>query len=536
MTTKTQKINVVGEGTYGCVHKPSLQCANKQKQTKKKDFYEGKISKIGLKNHINTEINEYKTIEYIDRKNEFYPGKPLDCNPIKDEKTLEAIDNCENFKSNDIDNYKLLIMNDGGDNLKIFTKKILEKYKPSNMNPNTMMEAKETMEMFWIEATRLFNGIQIFGEYKVVHHDLKAENIVYNITKNRTNFIDFGLMTNMSNIKIESENSNYEFSVRHFSFPPEMKFINKNLFLDVVSKKKNIENEFADFVKFIDDPSESLVYYTNISDTTLPPIFTCTVGVDDQITQEISLHKNQYLTMLNTIRPKTYNVFLYKCITTIDSYGLALALMYVLNRTWVFLLNDKFVFHLYNLLLSMMNYNALERIQPNDAVNKYKTLVNKYIILPAQKQQDVLSFFMENYDKNAAPDAPDAQELKQLPGAKKAKTKPELAPLEIQGINILPSKVLSKVPSKVASKTPSKAHRTAILPIPQNEIVRFLEGSLIKVSKPPSDPPSDPPTQKKAKQPTQKKAKQPTQKKAKQPTKKPSKNQTNKTKKVRTGM
>ena len=201
---------VIGEGTYGCVHRPSLRCGNKAKIN-----YDGKISKLGKKKHINEEIAEYATIARVDKTNFFYPGKPNSCPPMRDEPTLEAINECRDFKSKDIAKYKLLVMKDGGENLDDFAKSIQSRRSDIPL-------VRQQMEKFWIEAHRMFLGITKFLEAGIVHHDLKHKNIVYNEEQNRINFIDFGLMTTVDTIKNESRDSNYGFSIRHWSFPPEM--------------------------------------------------------------------------------------------------------------------------------------------------------------------------------------------------------------------------------------------------------------------------------------------------------------------------
>ena len=47
---------VIGEGSYGCVHRPSLTCKDK------KIDYKNKISKLMTQKHLNTEIAEYDRI------------------------------------------------------------------------------------------------------------------------------------------------------------------------------------------------------------------------------------------------------------------------------------------------------------------------------------------------------------------------------------------------------------------------------------------------------------------------------------------
>ena len=44
---------VIGEGSYGCVHRPSLQCT-------KKKVSKNKISKLMTRKHLDKELKEFK--------------------------------------------------------------------------------------------------------------------------------------------------------------------------------------------------------------------------------------------------------------------------------------------------------------------------------------------------------------------------------------------------------------------------------------------------------------------------------------------
>ena len=83
----------IGEGTYGCVHKPSLKCKNKQIS------YEGKISKIMRASAAFKEMKEYSTINSIDADKKFYQGEPIECDPVDNEEARREIDACRDISS-----------------------------------------------------------------------------------------------------------------------------------------------------------------------------------------------------------------------------------------------------------------------------------------------------------------------------------------------------------------------------------------------------------------------------------------------------
>jgi hypothetical protein len=65
-----EQIRVIGEGSYGCVHKPPLLCEGK------KTSDPSTVTKLMVKTEADKELKEYETMMKIDPKNKFYLGKP----------------------------------------------------------------------------------------------------------------------------------------------------------------------------------------------------------------------------------------------------------------------------------------------------------------------------------------------------------------------------------------------------------------------------------------------------------------------------
>ena len=61
---------VIGQGTYGCIHKKSLICKDKSLQNK--DI----VSKVLLKKDAYKEMDNNSLIYIIDSNEEFHLGKP----------------------------------------------------------------------------------------------------------------------------------------------------------------------------------------------------------------------------------------------------------------------------------------------------------------------------------------------------------------------------------------------------------------------------------------------------------------------------
>jgi len=335
----------IGEGSYGCVHKPSLRCKNK------KVDYTNKVSKIMKKKHSRAEMQEYAKIQEVDKSKQFYLGKPILCVPDDDDSAKQAINMCEKFKSNSIKDYNLLIMNDGGNNLEDYANKMQYLYNtPENI---------EKIEKFWIEAQRILLGLTIFNDNGIVHHDLKPQNIVYNEDTNRTNFIDFGLMTTMNIIQIESNVSSYELGRSHWSFPLEMEFINKYYYLTNARLSDYDKSHCLTFLSLDNDHIKTFLYYVTTSNNKS--------SVWDDI-------RVDYCHLINSMREDNYDEFLERVIRTIDVYGTGIAFMYVLNKT-IHLVGSKLEKELRALFYNMVNPNVFERYMPNQVLNSFETIL-----------------------------------------------------------------------------------------------------------------------------------------------------------------
>ena len=355
---------VLGEGTYGCIHKPSLKCKNG------KINYKDKVSKFMNKIKANEEMKEYKTIDKVDKKQEFYTGKPIKCKLEKSPIVDAAIRKCDIFDSKlKFDDYSLLIINDGGLDLEKFAKKMHD--KPKNK------ETTEIMEKFWIDAYRIMYGLNVFSENDIIHRDLKPSNIVYNKDTRRMNFIDFGLMESKKNIIKECKKSNYMWDV-WWSLPFEFGFLNKKIFMNFANKSLIQKNEFFENV------IEQIPIPTNYINIFLSQI---TNNVSEDI---IDLFMNNYYkTLINDIQKSNYKNFLEKSVNTIDTYGTSIAFLYVLKKTKH--LMDK---NMYNDLIHLfvrgcssnleirpeleVILNEFENIlEQNELLQKYKIIDNK---------------------------------------------------------------------------------------------------------------------------------------------------------------
>jgi serine/threonine protein kinase len=306
---------VVGEGSYGCVHEPSLECD-------KPDInYKNKVSKLLLDKFAHTELDEYLGIQRADPENQFFLGVPFHCKPKQTIQNYVSAKKCKIGKdcTNTVTvkirpDYDLLIMENGGMNLHDFAKNMSEK-------PATP-ENRKIMENFWIECHRLFLGLSVFLKENIMHHDLKAQNIVYNPMTNRVAFIDFGLMRPLDAEKNRILRGEKLRNLIHWSYPVETMFYDRSLY-----------NSRALKIKILEDLNDGLdlIYDLGFLNTILPA-----KSIDDVIKRgDIAtlIYHSTYDFITETENHK-YDEFLDKSIRTFDLYGMCMGLLFVFNNTF----------------------------------------------------------------------------------------------------------------------------------------------------------------------------------------------------------
>ncbi len=358
----------VGEGSYGCVHNPPLTCVNQRKQENS-----NKVSKILTKRNAQDELNEFFLISEADKNGEYHLGRPTSCTPAKIDSNMLAIKDCERLQHNherkhasrinkkDMNKFMLLIMKDGGYNIEQFSNQLHN----ANLNKDTIKRVND----FLIEGFRLLEGLSLFLDHNIIHHDLKAQNIVYNPKENRINFIDFGLMNKISNVRREANNSKYGYGI-HWSFPFEISLWNKSYFERFFKLKANEKRES---IKNILTKIKNELAYTF-------------ENIYQNDNKKIEKHLSDYMNFLATM-DNDYDQFLHKSLTTFDLYGVGLAFMNFYNDTnhiFEFLelemdlktnkdtnLSERF--HL--LFLSMIDPNVYTRIDVKSALYEYQDIL-----------------------------------------------------------------------------------------------------------------------------------------------------------------
>ena len=226
---------IIGEGTYGCVAKPSFTCKGKKRN------YGNKVSKVMLHEDAKAEYKEMKSITKIKGIEKYITSMPDMCIPKIDAKYRMAMKDCENkrFVGALEGDFRLLVMEDGGVSLRQFMDEIIE-----TLDHNGVC-------IFLTKVYDLLEGLQFFADHDIVHHDIKSRNVVYNIETKTIKYIDFGLTKKKSQLIQESMKNKNLIAQEWDNFPPEYRFANKRHYMLYAANYYNMD--YNTFIKKVAD-------------------------------------------------------------------------------------------------------------------------------------------------------------------------------------------------------------------------------------------------------------------------------------------
>jgi serine/threonine protein kinase len=364
---------VIGQGTYGCVHRPSLKCKKRPNQS-----YKNKTSKILPKREARIEFSEYEMIKKIDPASEFYLGVPDRCEPNERSKNNQAaFAQCSlSYEQQEVmEDLELFIMSDGGNSLKKYVEEMV------NWGKATASTLKKC-ELFLIDALRLFHGVMVFGENELVHYDIKPDNIVYNEKTKRVNFIDFGTTTTHKKLLYIGKGSISDRNM-WFNYPFEKEYFNRSVFYDIGGK--NAKGAFDAKMKQIStagthDALHTSVFFTNIIDKR------CDAAEFVEKTNSWLKEFEKFYTIDMNNPNMTYDTFAKIYVDTVDSYGLAFSLLHWLSigRHYLKFGGAKHIIVntlLENLLKRMATPFVSQRLGIVDAIFEFEAILNNSGIL-----------------------------------------------------------------------------------------------------------------------------------------------------------
>ena len=307
------------------------------------------------------------------------------CTPEPSDDTKHAIDKCKYFNSDDIKSYELLILRHGGQDLEKFVNKY-EKESPSS-------ETRQKFEAFWMNVSKLLVALSELDKKRIFHRDMKLQNIVYNEKTGRLNIIDFGLMTNYSNF--------YKHNLKlHWSYPPEIELVKPPVFENIVKLPIEYMHEYALYIQTTLLCNHSAYYNTIYYKKT-----------DGDFKKFLLTHRNEFTNYLirqfRNIGRSTENKRIRiseRAVQTFDSYGLGMALLTIIKRTYQHLGDQKeLITNLIDMFSRMISWDLDYRIPPGiEQINAYKTILSnagwlsKYNVSYDDKYYHIVSPTQEN--------------------------------------------------------------------------------------------------------------------------------------------
>ena len=346
--------NVIGEGTFGCAHKPSMMCRDKTHRNA------NEISKLMTSVNAIKELKEFALIDAADKEKQFYLGKPRKCEVARILSNIRSIRNCPSgrFEPEKIDNYSLLVMNYGGKDLDIFGEEVATWTKTK--------EHVDAIELFWLEVVRLFYGLKVLHDNNVLHHDIKQQNIVYDQATNRVNLIDFGFMEKKSTrIYASKIEANWLGNKHHWSFPLEAVYWNKDIYMLAASARGKSKKAYREFAESVADNCGyffTSVIHFNANKSKIDKV--AAVGTRNAFSNVLEFEPTD----------ESYDRFIDKSIDSVDTYGLGIALMFVLHRS-KHLLSAEFYKNVMNIGVNMLEGRVFLRSTPEQLLAQYEDLL-----------------------------------------------------------------------------------------------------------------------------------------------------------------
>jgi hypothetical protein len=361
---------IIGKGSYGYIFFPCLEFEDKLDIDKEKY-----VTKLQTYDDAENEMNNIKIINNIDNNNEFHLGEHYIVK-LNEElyKNIIYNYNLEIFMDYDFKELTPILIKNGGYDLNYYSK-VFKKWSYID---------KEKIYLFLKEYYRLLQGIKLFNDNNIVHHDITPKNILYNIENNRLNFIDFSLTDKKENIISLSKNSNYEYSIFHSSYPFELYFINLNNFNTLINKSDididDIINKI--YCYFIKNEKSCTNKLVNELINSFSELFSYYYNLNNKVERKeiiINIIQNYKLSLLN-LKKLNYDDFINDTLNTFDLYSYGLTFIYMLKYIEHIIQRDLFL-KLLDLGIKMSFIDLSQRISVEEALLIFKNILEEYKIL-----------------------------------------------------------------------------------------------------------------------------------------------------------
>jgi len=205
---------LIAQGSYGCVFRPALKCADETTRQS------GVVSKLIKTSEAEKEIAENKIINDIDNTNIYHLPPPKICKAESIHFREPGIEKCRVTGGLSKKYFSVLQYKDGGMELADFLKKA---------RTNRYFSNEKNVKNFIFSMFNLFYGLDDMYKNNFIHCDIKTLNIVYDPDKMKFNFIDFGLAGNIDNI-LKNKDYKRRWTFGYFCYPYEVTLLSESYY------------------------------------------------------------------------------------------------------------------------------------------------------------------------------------------------------------------------------------------------------------------------------------------------------------------
>lgn len=324
---------LIGQGTFGCVYQPPLECKVKPPM----DINPDSISKLMAKKDADKELKIGKIIDAIDPLERFHLNITHSCQVKKNPR-----DHCSGGKGT------LIIYPYGGINLS-------EYFKNRHINNS---------KKFMRNLSNLFRGLHKMSKNKFYHFDIKNNNILV-LEDNDTykfRYIDFGLSES-----IQQDTENY----RNDLFIAEQSYLPVEIFLLTYPTVKT-KQSFRPIIEYLQALQLSPQTVENVANYQHPGMLS--------LTKKILRHTYNQIVMNVQMLMKQKN-YKQSILDKIDIYSLGIVLGTLFVYSDLKNLGSDIIQDIQVLIKKMIDLNTLQRITPKQAYVEYMDILKKYDLM-----------------------------------------------------------------------------------------------------------------------------------------------------------
>ena len=337
----------LGEGSFGCVLTPQINCTGKETIINKASKSNKTVSKIFIdKEDYDQEIAASRIIKKVDStgKNILIPYKSCEVKPKDIFKNNQAY-KCEKLSyKNNVQNLYQLIMPYGGTRY--------DEYIKIN---------RPTLKAFLSISEPLFKAALLLEEKHICHYDIRGANVLVGTT-NKAIVIDHSLIIPYD--KIYASTNLRRLKKSYYPYPPEC-----IVYYQIYKYKDNIDNFISDqFNESINSYGEkryesykSLINNEQINE-----------ALDTVTAKLIVIAKNK-----ESIYQHELYTFMTKYANRIDVYSIGMLIVTVYLYIDYSGVSKKLKDEFKTFIKQLIEPNVFERVNPSEAYDNFKKIYNK---------------------------------------------------------------------------------------------------------------------------------------------------------------